>query len=234
MSSLRLVPALVAFALSGCGGEVATVLTDERSGQLAASGSSGSSGESPAAFSECSGESTQWDTATLPPGIRVSGYGLQLDRTTGDSSEGAVGTVAHESGKYYFEVELTGDGNDASNVGLTGTLGGTASRCGLNAQGYPNCTFSVEGGAAGGSWGDRTGPFVPGDVVGVAADLDQLVLTFTVNGADAGSTRFTHPSSMRVPMLPLAQLVAGDGFYAAFASFRYGPPAGYGPWDCTP
>ncbi len=262
MSFHRVVPFLFVTALTAaCGGEIATVLTDKDSDDLSAgssggrgassgsatepgSSSSSSSGEvggssgSSSPFVECAGEPTRWDPSTLPAGMTLSADGLVVERTAGGAFEGAaLGTVQHQLGKYYFEVQFLGTGNERSSVGVAGTVGAAKSRCSVSSAGNLSCSFTGADGQSGGGSGGGTpvGSFAPGDVVGVAADLDEQRIYFTVNGAPLGDVSILFLSSEpRLPLRPTAELANGDSFRGSFGTFQYGPPAGYGAWDCTP
>jgi hypothetical protein len=176
--------------------------------------------------------------------MTVSEGGLLASRETGKAYDGgALGTVPHRNGKYYFEVQLVGSSADSTPaVGLLGGEGDLITSCRIDRDGLTYCSFSTGGGAGGTSSGGGSssgaplGTFESGDVVGVAADLDDRMLHFTVNGTPLGDVELMteHVADALPPMRPRAEPASGTGFLGTFSTFQFGPPAGYDAWNCTP
>ena len=112
-----------------------------------------------------------------------------LDAQTGASGYGTTrGTVGVSSGKWYWEV--TFNSTDASNdllVGILDTSASLAEYLGGNAKGYAYWAYNgqkVNTGAGNVNYGSS---YAPGDIIGVALDLDAGNLVFYKNGTSQGT-----------------------------------------------
>ena len=111
-----------------------------------------------------------------------------LDAQTGASGYGTTrGTIGVSSGKWYWEV--TFNSTDASNdcyIGVLDIAGSIADTVGGNAKGYAYWAFngSKYNNASFASYGAS---YAPGDVIGIALDLNAGTLAFYKNGSSQGT-----------------------------------------------
>jgi hypothetical protein len=122
-----------------------------------------------------------------------------LDAFTGASGYGTTrGTIAISSGKWYWEC--TFNSTDASNdcyFGILDITGSLADNLGGNAKGYAYWAFNGNK-ANNGSYSAYGSSYVPGDVIGVALNLDAGSITFYKNGVSQG-TAFSSLSGTFAP-----------------------------------
>lgn len=240
---IGVVGSLTVLVLAACGGDMVDVLSRDGSSS-SSSGSSGSQQSSTsgepysesdyAGFDECSGAPVTWEPTGV--GLEISEDGLRVDRRSGGSFDGpALGSVGHRTGKWYFEAELLGSGGTDVLVGIAGRESEGSSTLCTYGDGRHHCTIDLADGSQSGSGGGGGGEILAEDVVGVAADLDEMILYFYVNGALRATSDYLYSGNKpaRRPLYPFAELVSGDGFRAAFKTFEYGPPNGFKAWECT-
>ena len=183
---------------------------------------------------------TRWQHHRADPGLSISDDGLAISRTSGGSSDGvARGSTAHTRGHWYFEVTVEGQSNPMTSIGIAGEADGARAECGVNLEANVFCSFSNADGSGGGRGGGDTDPPTaparPGDVIGVAVDLEEFWITYTRNGQPFGPSFSVGrlEGDVKLPMQPNAQLKMGNGFRAAFSAFQYPLPEGYLPWECA-
>ncbi len=168
-----------------------------------------------------------WNPADKDPDITLSNGNLTATGAGGNDLVRA--TIAKGGGKFYWEITI---GTDAGNitVGVATSVHSLAILLGAQAQpadsgmGYESSSGQkYRAGVAGASYGST--PAV-GDVIGVALDLDNNAVWFSLNGSwiDGDGS----DSSATV----LAEIEAGTTTSAAFASIAAGSyfPAATVPW----
>lgn len=168
----------------------------------------------------------RWEGVAADPALRLS-----ADRLTATASAPAAGagglrpifaTHPRSRGRSYFEVEVL---EAQGSIGVSNPLVSDA------------CLWSRDGGV-GCPGAPRLEGYGPGDVLGVAVDLDKLQLYYSKNGRwitgnPATGNGLALPSwSRRSGLFPTATLAEGDSLRARFASaeLRYSAPEGFTEW----
>lgn len=148
---------------------------------------------------------------------------------------GARGTTSHTRGRWYFEATVLGGDDDASSIGIAGELGDVKAACSVDLAGGTSCSFSTGTGSSGGGApppDDGVHARV-GDVIGVAVDLDEREIRYTLNGATFGQPFLMVSETSGLPMRPRARMPLEHGFRGEFSMFQH-PQEGYLPWQCSP
>jgi hypothetical protein len=162
-----------------------------------------------------------------PSATTITQANLRVTTNT-SSAFGAVGSIAVDSGKWYWEATFAGGqymvvGISSATTPITTDtfVGGTATSYGYyngNGQKYNNGT--------GASYGAT---YTTNDVIGVALDLDAGTLTFYKNGTTQG-TAFTSLSGLFTPAFSDVDTPSGACDIAVnFGQrpFAYTPPTGF-------
>jgi hypothetical protein len=150
-------------------------------------------------------------------GGSVSKGNLRYDYNT--TSSYARGTIAIQSGKWYFECTASSVGAGGCDIGLAGqsmVLTGTSSRLQYRQDGSKVVDASVT------SYGAS---YTSADVIGIAVDFDTNSITFYKNNASQGAISYT-PA---MPMCPFSFLASGSAHDWNFGQrpFSFSPPSGY-------
>lgn len=232
--------ALVFFCLA-CGGKIDPGGTDEDTSGIgrtrgpdaaappATSTAPGKPDEPPRSdldgFVECQGP-----TVLTSDHVPITNGGLQAIGT-GD----LLGSTRHRAGKYFFEVGV-GDMQGGVRVGVDGKLDGTTSRCAVSNTEQVTCSFaSADGMGGGGSAAPTIGPIGSLDFVGVAVDLDEQIVHYTLNGEPLADWSFQFLSSApHLLMAPWIQIDDTNVNVSFGSATQYPIPDGYLPWACTP
>ena len=159
-------------------------------------------------------------------GVTASLTNGNLDLTY-SSAGGAVSTMAFPStGKWYWEVTVTGGGNNRIGICLSSLSGtdsyntatGTYVYNGLNGQKYTSGTGSAYGAT-----------FTTNDVIGVAVDADAGTVVFYKNNSSQGTafSGLNFATSSYSPTISVAG--AGTSMVTNFGQrpFAYTPPSGF-------
>ena len=173
-----------------------------------------------------------WSTSNKHASLVLSNDNLTV---TKDVSDGFItnvyGILARNTGKWYWEVNV-----DAVS-GSPGFIGIAAANSPLTGQ--PGVDFT-SGYSYGGPLGRTTGApiggipfnFVPGDIIGVALDLDSRKVSFRKNNVLSPLGTSTATGIATTAYYPVVSLVtSGDKFTGVFdkQSMTYDPPAGFEP-----
>jgi hypothetical protein len=150
-------------------------------------------------------------------GGSVSKGNLRYDYNT--TSSYARGTIAIQSGKWYFECTASSVAAGGCDIGLAGqsmVLTGTSSRLQYRQDGSKVVDASVT------SYGAS---YTSADVIGIAVDFDTNSITFYKNNTSQGAISYT-PA---MPMCPSSYLASGSAHDWNFGQrpFSYTPPTGY-------
>lgn len=175
----------------------------------------------------------QWSTTDKASEISVTSNGTEIE-----SSGSSFGVVRADqskgAGKWYWEITVvnhTGSNNSylgsaIATLPLTGIIGVSGVGCGMGPEIYchqasmPNSTFG----------------FAPGDVIGIAMDVDNDLMYFRKNGMwlngdpSAGTGGYDMNDGSTLPAyFPAASLKSGWKFKANFGQdrFLYLVPQGY-------
>ncbi len=171
-----------------------------------------------------------WNPADKDPDITLSNGNLTATGAGGNDLVRA--TIAKGSGKFYWEITI---GTDAGNItmGVATSVHSLAILLGAQAQpagsgmGYESSSGQkYRAGVAGASYGSA--PAV-GDVIGVALDLDNNAVWFSLNGSWVDGDGSDSSATV------LAEIEAGTTASAAFASIAAGSyfPAATVPWPAV-
>jgi hypothetical protein len=150
-------------------------------------------------------------------GGSVSKGNLRYDYNT--TSSYARGTIAIQSGKWYFECTASSVAAGGCDIGLAGqsmVLTGTSSRLQYRQDGSKVVDASVT------SYGAS---YTSADVIGIAVDFDTNSITFYKNNTSQGAISYT-PA---MPMCPSSYLASGSAHDWNFGQrpFSYTPPTGF-------
>lgn len=165
-----------------------------------------------------------WNPSDKSATITLSGGNL-LATSDGSVVDSVRSTIGKSSGKWYWEIELTTFVVDSMAIGIRTSAESLATLCGDTTGGFGYNEFGEKRtNAVDTSYGIA---LAPGDIVGVAMDLDVGTLSFLVNNSSQG-VAFTG--------IPAATYYAcySSGFStneitANFGAtgFTYTPPSGY-------
>lgn len=169
----------------------------------------------------------RWDGAAADRALRLS-----ADRLTSTALAVApagprtiFATHPRSRGRSYFEVEVMEGPSTQGSIGVSNPF--VSDTCSWSRAGAVSCSDAA-----------KMEGYGPGDVLGVAVDMDTLQLYYSKNGRwilgnPATGAGVALPSwSGRAGLFPSANLAAGDSLRAHFArtDLRYSAPEGFTEW----
>ena len=127
---------------------------------------------------EVRGNYATLNSVRLPASVTLSNG--NLDVSTGNTSEGATGTIAVNSGKWYWETTFnTQTSGNTMIVGVVNSDTATTFPTGTNGFGYYGSSGNKYGNGGDASYGAT---YTTGDIIGVAIDIDNGKIWWSKNG----------------------------------------------------
>lgn len=165
-----------------------------------------------------------WNPSDKSADITLSGSNLVATKTTAGGVDAVRGTQGKSTGKWYFEITLSGASNTGVGLGtssasLTSYTAGHMWTYFMSAQKFDGS--SVTG--YGASWSN-------GDVISVLWDADGGNIIFWKNGASQG-TAFTSVSGTLYAYYPAVTQDESATVNFGASAFTYTPPEGYSGWS---
>lgn len=171
-----------------------------------------------------------WNPATSSP----SGLSFSVDNLTVTNVAGAyraaMGSLARNSGKHYFEVLLSAHNTSPyAMIGLAGSLPPGAGYVGAGSDGYGYYQETGQKYNAG-SPASYGAAFTSGDVIGVGYDASTGQIEFFKNGTSQGVAFTVSSGTSLFPCFSPYQ-AGGFGTLRASATDIGTLPAGYSAWE---
>lgn len=177
-----------------------------------------------------------WNPADKTSAITLSNANRTLT-TTSTASQGVRGTLAHSSGKWYFEVTQVALGSsnrigiaDSTHAYTTG-LGADSLSAGYASSGAIDYATSGSAVAA---------TYTAGAVISVAVDVSNKLIYFALNGiwqnsavpaSSEGGLGYVTAAAVYPAWADIAAGVNSATINVGATAFAYTPPAGFSAWQ---